>query len=179
MSVLNFISLLTLIRILLFPCLKLFLPLVTGIEFLDFRHKESGEGINDGLRQFELVWILTLFLAGHGVLPQQQNLSGSIQPIPHSFLAMHSCQRVFPYTDGVQIISKLEKFLIELRTCRIHYSDFRRSVTGFLEVGVRNRFIVFWVDTVGFSTTLLFDGYKICILQLPQRVHRFLTATVQ
>lgn len=64
-------------------------------------------------------------------------------------------------------------------TCRIHYSDFRRSVTGFLEVGVRNRFIVFWVDTVGFSTTLLFDGYKICILQLPQCVHRFLTATVQ
>lgn len=67
----------------------------------------------------------------------------------------------------------------DYRTCRIHYSNFRRSVTGFLEVGVRNRFIVFWVDTVGFSTTLLFDGYKICILQLPQRVHRFLTATVQ
>ena len=64
-------------------------------------------------------------------------------------------------------------------TCRIHYSDFLRSVTGFLEVGVRNRFIVFWVDTVGFSTPLFFDGYKICILQLPQRIHRFLTATVQ
>ena len=45
----------TLIRILLFPCLKLFLPLVTGIEFLNFRHKESGEGINDGLWQFDLV----------------------------------------------------------------------------------------------------------------------------
>ena len=67
----------------------------------------------------------------------------------------------------------------DYRTCRIHYSDFWRSVTGFLEVGVRNRFIVFWVDTVGFSTPLFFDGYKICILQLPQRVHRFLTATVQ
>ena len=65
---LNFTSLLTLIRILLFPCLKLFLPLVTGIEFLNFRHKESGEGINDGLRQFDLVWILTLFLTGHGVI---------------------------------------------------------------------------------------------------------------
>lgn len=64
-------------------------------------------------------------------------------------------------------------------TCRIHYSDFRRSVTGFLEVGVRNCFIVFWVGTVGFSTPLFFDGYKIYILQLPQRVHRFLTATVQ
>lgn len=67
----------------------------------------------------------------------------------------------------------------DYRTCRIHYSDFRRSVTGFLEVGVRNRFIVFWVDTVRFSTPLFFDGYKICILQLPQRVHCFLTATVQ
>ena len=67
----------------------------------------------------------------------------------------------------------------DYRTCRIRYSDFWRSVTGFLEVGVRNRFIVFWVDTVGFSTPLFFDGYKICILQLPQRVHRFLTATVQ
>ena len=67
----------------------------------------------------------------------------------------------------------------DYRTCRIHYSDFRRSVTGFLEVGVRNRFIVFWVDTVGFSTSLFFDGHKIGILQLPQRVHCFLAATVQ
>ena len=64
-------------------------------------------------------------------------------------------------------------------TCRIHYSDFRRSATGFLEVGVRNRVIVFWVDTVGFSTSLFFDGHKIGILQLPQRVHCFLAATVQ
>ena len=54
-SSLNFTSLLTLIRILLFPCLKLFLPLVTGIEFLNFRHKKSGKGINDGLWQFDLV----------------------------------------------------------------------------------------------------------------------------
>ena len=107
-------SLLIFLRILLFPCLKLFLPLVTGIEFLNFRHKESGKGINDGLRQFDLVWILTFFLAGHSVLPQQQNLSGSTQPVSHSFLAMYSCQRVFTYTEGVQIISKLEKFRIEL-----------------------------------------------------------------
>lgn len=190
---LNFTSLLALIRILLFPCLKLFLPLVTGIEFLNFRHKESGKGINDGLWQFDLVWILTFFLAGHSVLPQQQNLSGSTQSISHSFRTIHSCQRLFPYTEGKQIILKSEKILIELlshpfpsggspekpaqnssdrkgmnriklgififfflsfvwfshfkkedyRTCRIHYSDFRRSVTGFLEVGVRNRFIVF------------------------------------
>ena len=64
-------------------------------------------------------------------------------------------------------------------TCRIHYSDFRRSITGFLEVGVRNRFIVFWVDTVGFSTPLLLDGYQIGILQLSQGVHCFLASTVQ
>ena len=111
---LNFMSLLTLSRILLFPYLKLFLPLFTGIEFLDFRHKESGEGINDGLRQFDLVWILTFFLAGHGVLPRQQNLSGSTQSISRSFPAMHSCQRLFPHTERKRIISKPEKFLIEL-----------------------------------------------------------------
>ena len=51
----------------------------------------------------------------------------------------------------------------DYRTCRIHYLDFWRSVTGFLEVGVRNRFIVFWIDTVGFSTPLLFDGDQIGI----------------
>lgn len=111
---LNFTSLLTFIRILLFPCLKLFLPLVTGIEFLNFRYEESGKGINDGLWQFDLIWILTFFLAGHSVLPQQQNLSGSTQSISHSFPAMHSCQRLFPYTEEKQIISKPEKILIEL-----------------------------------------------------------------
>ena len=111
---LNFTSLLTLIRILLFPCLKLFLPLVTGIEFLNFRHKESGKGINDGLWQFDLVWILTFFLAGHSVLPQQQDISGSTQFISHSFPATHSCQRLFPYTEGKQVISKPEEILIEL-----------------------------------------------------------------
>ena len=111
---LNFTSLLTFIRILLFPCLKLFLPLVTGIEFLNFRHKESGEGINDGLWQFDLVWILTFFLVGHSVLPRQQNLFGSTQSISHSFPAIHSCQRSFPYTEGKPILSKPEKILIEL-----------------------------------------------------------------
>ena len=95
-SSLNFTSLLVLIRILLFPFPQLLLPLLTGIEFLDFRHKESGEGINDGLWQFDLVWILTFFLADHSVLPQQQNLSGSTQSISHSFPTIHSCQRLFP-----------------------------------------------------------------------------------
>ncbi|EDM99777.1 hypothetical protein BACCAP_02513 [Pseudoflavonifractor capillosus ATCC 29799] len=110
----KFTSLLTLIRILLFPYLKLFLALFTGIEFLNFRYEESGEGINDGLRQFDLVWILTFFLAGHSVLPQQQDISGSTQFISHSFPAIHSCQRLFPYTEGKQIISKPEKIIIEL-----------------------------------------------------------------
>ena len=57
---------------------------------------------------------LTFFLVGHSVLPQQQNIPGSTQPISHSFPAMHSCQRLFPCTEGEQIISKPEKFLIEL-----------------------------------------------------------------
>lgn len=102
------------IRILLFPCLKLFLPLFTGIEFLNFRHKESCERINDGLWQFDLVWVLTFFLDGHSVLPQQKNLSGSTQSISHSFPAMHSRQRLFLYTERKQIISKSEQILIEL-----------------------------------------------------------------
>lgn len=102
------------IRMVLFPCLKLFLPLVTGIEFLNFRHKESGKGINDGLWQFDLVWVLTFFLVGHSVLPQQQNLFGSTQSISHSFPAIYSCQRSFPYTEGKPILLKPEKILIEL-----------------------------------------------------------------
>lgn len=113
-SSLNFTSLLALIRILLFPFLQLHLSLFACVEFLNFGDEKSGEGINDGLRQFDLVWILTFFLAGHSVLPQQQNLSGSTQPISHSFPAVHSRQRLFPYTEGKQIISKPEKFLIEL-----------------------------------------------------------------
>lgn len=113
-SSLNFTSLLVLIRILLFPFLQLLLSLFAGVAFLNFGHEKAGEGINDGLRQFNLVWILTFFLAGHSVLPQQQNLSGSTQPISHSFPAMHSRQRLFPYTEGKQIISKPEKFRIEL-----------------------------------------------------------------
>lgn len=113
-SSLNFTSLLALIRILLFPFLQLHLSLFACVEFLNFGDEKSGEGINDGLRQFDLVWILTFFLAGHSVLPQQQNLSGSTQFISHSFLAIHSCKRLFPCTEGEQIILKPEKFLIEL-----------------------------------------------------------------
>ena len=92
-SSLNFTSLLVLIRILLFPFLQLLLSLFAGVEFLNFGHEKAGEGINDGLRQFNLVWI---------------------QFISHSFPAIHSCQRLFPCTEGEQIILKLEKFLIEL-----------------------------------------------------------------
>ena len=76
-SSLNFTSLLILIRILLFPFLQLLLSLFAGVEFLNFGHEKAGEGINDGLRQFNLVWIQTFFLAGHGVLPRQQTPSGS------------------------------------------------------------------------------------------------------
>ena len=76
-SSLNFTSLLILIRILLFPFLQLLLSLFAGVEFLNFGHEKAGEGINDGLRQFNLVWIQTFFLAGHGVLPRQQTHSGS------------------------------------------------------------------------------------------------------
>ena len=113
-SSLNFTSLLILIRILLFPFLQLLLSLFAGVEFLNFGHEKAGEGINDGLWQFDLVWILMFLLAGHSVLPQQQNLFGSIQLISHSFPAMHSCQKLFPYTEGKQIISKPENILIEL-----------------------------------------------------------------
>ena len=113
-SFLNFTLLPAFIRIFLSPCRKLFLPLFAGVEFLNFGDKKSGEGINDGLWQFDLIWILTFFLAGHSVLPQQQNLSGSTQSISHSFPAIHSCQRLFPYTEGKQIILKPEKILIEL-----------------------------------------------------------------
>ena len=76
-SSLNFTSLLVLIRILLFPFLQLLLSLFAGVAFLNFGHEKAGEGINDGLRQFNLVWIQTFFLAGHGVLPRQQTPSGS------------------------------------------------------------------------------------------------------
>ena len=81
---LNFTALLTFVRRFLFPLCQFFLPLLTRIEFLDFRHKESGEGINDGLRQFDFVWILALFRGGHGLLPQQQDLPGSAHSPSHA-----------------------------------------------------------------------------------------------
>ena len=123
-SSLNFTSLLALIRILLFPFLQLLLSLFAGVEFLNFGHEKSGEGINNGLWQFDLIWILTFFLAGHSVLPQQQSLSGSTQSISHSFPTIHSCQRLFPCTEGEQIILKPEKFLIELLSHPFPSGDF-------------------------------------------------------
>ena len=54
-----------------------------------------------------------------------------------------------------------------------------RSITGFLEVGVWNRFIGFWVNAVGFSTALLLDLHQSGILQLPQGIDRFLSPTVE
>ena len=61
----------------------------------------------------------------------------------------------------------------------MRFSVLRRSRTGFLEVGVWNRFKGFWVDAVGFSTALLLDLHQSGILQFPQGVHRLLPPTVK
>jgi hypothetical protein len=61
----------------------------------------------------------------------------------------------------------------------VRFSVRPRSITGFLEVGVWNRFIGFWVNAVGFSTALLLDFYQSGILQLPQGVDRFLPPAVE
>lgn len=54
-----------------------------------------------------------------------------------------------------------------------------RSITGFLEVGVWNRFIGFWVNAVGFSTALLPNVNQLRILQFPQGVDGFLPSAVE
>ena len=61
----------------------------------------------------------------------------------------------------------------------MRFSVLRRSITGFLEVGVWNRFVGFWVNAVGFSTALLLNLYQSGILQLPQGVDRFLPPAVE
>ncbi len=61
----------------------------------------------------------------------------------------------------------------------MRFSVLRRSITGFLEVGVWNRFIGFWVNTVGFSTALLLNLHQSGILQFPQGVDRFLPSAVE
>jgi len=61
----------------------------------------------------------------------------------------------------------------------VRFSALRRSITGFLEVGVWNRFIGFWVNSVGFSTALLLDFHQSGVLQLPQGVDRFLPPAVE
>ena len=63
---------------------------------------------------------------------------------------------------------------IDFRTRQVRFSALRRTITGFLEVGVWNRFIGFWVNAVGFSTALFLDFHQPRILQLPQGVDRFL-----
>ena len=50
---------------------------------------------------------------------------------------------------------------------------------GFLEVGVWNRFVGFWVNAVGFSTALLLDFHQSGVLQFPQGVDRFLPPAVE
>ena len=61
----------------------------------------------------------------------------------------------------------------------MRFSVLRRSITGFLEVGVWNRFIEFWENAVGFSTALLLDLHQSGVLQLPQGVDGFLPPTVE
>ena len=61
----------------------------------------------------------------------------------------------------------------------MRFSVLRRSITGFLEVGVWNRFIGFRVNAVGFSTALLLDLHQSGILQFPQSVDRFLPSAVE
>ena len=68
---------------------------------------------------------------------------------------------------------------IENRTCQVRFSVLRRTRTGFLEVGVWNRFIGFWGNAVGFSTALLLDLHQSGVLQFPQGIHRFLPPTVE
>ena len=68
---------------------------------------------------------------------------------------------------------------IDYRTYGVRFSVLRRSITGFLEVGVWNRFIGFWVNAVGFSTALLLDFHQSGILQFPQGVDRFLPPAVE
>lgn len=59
------------------------------------------------------------------------------------------------------------------------FSVLRRTITGFLEVGVWNRLIGFWVNAVGFSTALLPDLHQSGILQFPQGVDRLLPSAVE
>ena len=61
----------------------------------------------------------------------------------------------------------------------MRFSVLRRTRTGFLEVGVWNRFVGFWVNAVGFSTALLLDFHQSGVLQFPQGVDRFLPPAVE
>ena len=61
----------------------------------------------------------------------------------------------------------------------MRFSVLRRTITGFLEAGVWNRFIGFGVNAVGFSTALFLDLHQSGILQLPQGVDRLLPPAVE
>lgn len=61
----------------------------------------------------------------------------------------------------------------------MRFSALRRTRMGFLEVGVWNRFVGFWVNAVGFSTALLLDFHQSGILQFPQGVDRLLPPAVE
>ena len=61
----------------------------------------------------------------------------------------------------------------------MRFSVLRRTRTGFLEVGVWNRFVGFWVNAIGLSTALLLDFHQSGVLQFPQGVDRFLPPAVE
>ena len=102
-------------------CHKISFPTLPVLSAPAHSHRISGfqaQGIgrrnNDGLRQLNFVWILVLFLAGHSVLPQQQDLSGSTQSFSRSFPAIQSQQTLALYPVGAQTGFQRAIFFIEL-----------------------------------------------------------------
>ncbi len=67
----------------------------------------------------------------------------------------------------------------DFRTSRVWFSVLRRTMAGFLEVGIWNRFMPFWVNPIGLSTSLLADLQQPGVLEFPQGIHRFLPSAVK
>ena len=97
-----------------FPTLPVLSAPVHSHRISGFQAQGIGRRNNDGLRQLNFVWILVLFLAGHSVLPQQQDLSGSTQSFSRSFPAIQSQQTLAPCSVGAQMGFQRSVFLIEL-----------------------------------------------------------------
>ena len=56
-------------------------------------------------------------------------------------------------------------------TPRVRFSVLRRTMAGFFEVGIWNRFMPFWVNPIGLSASLLSDLQQPGILEFPQGIH--------